>query len=539
MTTAHRPSMGISRRLGLLIGCALLGIALITVILLASEKDLIMEERKNSVRQNVEAAHSLVAHYHALSTQGKLTDAQARQMAQDSLRSMRYSGNEYFWINDMQPVMVMHPIRPELEGKNLSENKDPTGLRLFVAFVDAVKRQGADFVLYMWPKPGSTDPVLKVSYVKGFAPWNWVVGSGVYVDTVASTVNARILKFGLAALALAVALLGVGLLLARGLLRDLGGEPGEATDISSRMAAGDLSMHIPLKPADRSSLLHGMERMRQSIAHIVGEVRTSTQSIANASAEIAAGNHDLSARTEQQASSLQQTAASMEQLTSTVRQNAEHARHAAGLARTASEVAQRGGAVVSQVVTTMGDVNASSRRIVDIIGVIDSIAFQTNILALNAAVEAARAGEQGRGFAVVAAEVRGLAHRSAAAAKEIKQLIDTSVQQVGEGSRLVDQAGSTMAEVVDSVRQVAGLIQDIATANHEQSSGIDQINVAVTHMDQATQQNAALVEEAAAAAQSLTAQAAKLEQLVDVFKITGAVPGNLAGDPPGIGYNRR
>ncbi|CAM3374757.1 methyl-accepting chemotaxis protein [Paracidovorax anthurii] len=519
MDTAPRPSTGIAKRLGLLIACAMLGIVLITAILLASEKRLIMEERKSSVRQNVETAHSLVAHYHALSTQGKMSDAQARQMAQDSLRSMRYSGSEYFWINDMQPVMVMHPIRPELDGKNLSENKDPTGLRIFVAFVDAVKANGAGFVYYMWPKPGSSDPVPKVSYVKGFAPWGWVVGSGVYVDTVESTVNSRILTFGIAALALASVLLGIGLLLARGMLRELGGEPGTAARVSGQMAAGDLSMDIPLKPGDRSSLLYAMERMRQSIAHIVSEVRASTQSIANASTEIAAGNNDLSSRTEQQASALQQTAASMEQLTSTVRQNADHARHAAELASTASEVAQKGGAVVGEVVSTMGAVNASSRKIVDIIGVIDGIAFQTNILALNAAVEAARAGEQGRGFAVVAAEVRGLAQRSASAAKEIKQLIDTSVQQVGESSRLVDQAGSTMAEVVSSVQEVAGLIRGIASANQEQAAGIDQVNLAVTHMDQATQQNAALVEEAASAAESLKTQAARLEELVGVFKV--------------------
>ncbi|AVS70834.1 hypothetical protein C8247_10625 [Paracidovorax avenae] len=529
--------MGIARRLGLLIGCALLGIALITAVLLASERTLIMEERQAGVRQTVEVAHSLVARYHALAAEGKVTDAQARQMAMDALRAMRYSGSEYLWINDMGPVMLMHPIRPELEGKNLAANQDPTGKHLFVAFVDMVRQSGAGFVPYLWPKPGATEPVPKISYVKGFAPWGWVIGSGVYVDTVAATVNARILRFGMGALVLAGLLLALGLLIARSLVRELGGEPGEALRISEAIAQGHLAQPIALKPGDQSSVLHGLERMRQSIAHIVAEVRSGTQSINTASAEIAAGNNDLSARTEQQAGALQQTAASMEQLTSTVRHNADNARNAAQLAGSTSEVAQRGGAMVGQMVSTMGAVTDSSRRIVDIIGVIDGIAFQTNILALNAAVEAARAGEQGRGFAVVASEVRSLAQRSASAAKEIKQLIDTSVQQVGESSRLVNQAGTTMGEVVESVQQVARLIQEIASANQEQAAGIDQVNQAVTHMDQATQQNAALVEEATAAAQSLTTQASRLEQLVGVFRITAPVDGNLPGDVPGIGYN--
>ncbi len=304
-----------------------------------------------------------------------------------------------------------------------------------------------------------------------------------------------------------------------GLLKQLGCEPSYAAKIASQIAAGDLAANIHTKPNDQTSLLIAMKAMRDSLVNIVGQVRVGTDSIANASGEIAAGNLDLSTRTEQQASSLEKTASSMEELTATVKQNADNARQANQLAASASEVARKGGTVVSQVVETMGSINESAKKIVDIISVIDSIAFQTNILALNAAVEAARAGEQGRGFAVVAAEVRNLAQRSAAAAKEIKTLIGNSVEQVEIGSKLVGQAGVTMAEVVESVKHVTDIMGEITAASQEQSAGIAQVNQAIIEMDSVTQQNAALVEEAASAAQSLQDQAAEVANVVSVFKL--------------------
>jgi methyl-accepting chemotaxis protein len=270
---------------------------------------------------------------------------------------------------------------------------------------------------------------------------------------------------------------------------------------------------------EAGQLMHALREMNASLAKVVGEVRMGTELIATASGQIASGNQDLSSRTEEQASSLEETAASMEELTSTVKQNADNARQANQLAVSASEVAVKGGSVVSQVVNTMGSINASSKKIVDIIGVIDGIAFQTNILALNAAVEAARAGEQGRGFAVVASEVRSLAQRSAAAAKEIKTLIGDSVEKVEEGSKQVAEAGRTMDEIVGSVRRVTDIMGEITAASQEQTSGIEQINQAISQMDQVTQQNAALVEEASAAAQSLQEQAGSLVQAVSIFKL--------------------
>ncbi|MFI5445989.1 methyl-accepting chemotaxis protein [Polaromonas sp. UC242_47] len=312
---------------------------------------------------------------------------------------------------------------------------------------------------------------------------------------------------------------GLGLVVARVLGRQIGGEPGYAADIVDRVAAGDLTVHVDVRKGDSSSLLHAIHRMQQELVRVIDNIRQSSVTIAAASSQIASGNQDLSSRTEEQASSLEETAASMEELTSTVKQNADNARQANQLAVSASSVAVRGGSVVAEVVGTMGAINASSRKIVDIIGVIDGIAFQTNILALNAAVEAARAGEQGRGFAVVAAEVRNLAQRSAAAAKEIKTLIGDSVDKVEEGSKQVAEAGKTMDEIVDSVKRVTDIMAEITAASQEQTSGIEQINQAITQMDQVTQQNAALVEEAAAAAASLQEQASGLSQVVSVFKL--------------------
>jgi len=319
-----------------------------------------------------------------------------------------------------------------------------------------------------------------------------------------------------------------GLMITRWITRSLGGEPDYATDIVSQIAAGDLGVTVETRSGDTTSLLYGMRTMRDNLEKIVGEVRGATGVITHASGEIAAGNLDLSSRTEQQASSLEETAASMEELTSTVRHNADNSAQANQLASSAASVAQKGSAVVAQVVDTMGAINTSSRKIADIIAVIDGIAFQTNILALNAAVEAARAGEQGRGFAVVATEVRNLAQRSAASAKEIKDLISESVGQVESGSKLVAEAGATMNEVLESVQSMAGVMAEISHASREQSAGIEQVNQAISQMDTVTQQNAELVQQAASAAQGLQDQAATLSQLVSVFRLKdggrGAAP---------------
>ena len=341
-----------------------------------------------------------------------------------------------------------------------------------------------------------------------------------------------LLMAGLASLMAAVGL-AMGWMLTRNLRLSLGAEPSELSEAVGRVAEGDLSRPLIVQPGDSSSVLASVARMQDSLVKVVSTVRTNSESVATASAQIAQGNQDLSQRTEEQASALEQTAATMEQLNSTVRNNTDSAKQANQLAQGASMVAAQGGEVVSKVVNTMQGISDSSRKIGDIIGVIDGIAFQTNILALNAAVEAARAGEQGRGFAVVASEVRSLAQRSAEAAKEIKGLIGRSVEQVEQGTLLVDQAGKTMGEIVGSIQRVSDIVAEITSASIEQSSGITQVGEAVTQMDQATQQNAALVEESAAAAESLKGQAQQLVQTVAVFKLSSSGHvGSVQAAPP-------
>jgi methyl-accepting chemotaxis protein len=414
----------------------------------------------------------------------------------------------------------MLPTKPEWAGLNkLGVVKDSSGVDIIKQMLD-ITRQNPDSLSMLetqFYKPGGNVPAPKLQLFGLIKSWNWMVGSGLYLDDLQAEVRAVLLKtLGLALLVI-LATGAAGALIARKVLRQIGGDPRHAIDAMQAVAQGDLS--VKLDPQVPHSLLAGLNATVASLRDVVSQVRGSVESVTTASAEIASGSLDLSGRTEQAAASLQETAASMEQLTSTVANTCNSAQQANELAAQASASALQGSAVVGQVVQTMGRINDSSRRIAEIIGVIDGIAFQTNILALNAAVEAARAGEQGRGFAVVASEVRTLAQRSAQAAREIKALIQESVERVQDGSALVGQAGQQMADIVAGIERVGHIIEDISTATREQATGIGQVNTAVAQLDRATQENSALVEESSAAAESLKDQARQLNQAMAVFRL--------------------
>ena len=486
------------QRIAALAVTAMLGLLALTLAQAFASAKTAIDGRRDLLRAAVESVYQIAAAYEAKAKAGTMSAEDAKAAALAAIREARFGGKdgktEYFYVWAMEGINVMHPIRPEWAGKQRAADvKDGDGVPIVVNMINALRAapDGQAFVDTKFPRPGSTEAVPKLQYVKLLPAWNWMIGSGLYMDDVQAVVRQEILT---------TVLIGLGARLAM-----------------ERVALGDLSVSI--RQAPQGSLLSSLEGMVNALRGLVGGIRQSTDSISTASSEITTGNHDLSQRTEVTASNLQRTASFLEQLTGRVKQSADAARQANQMAASAAEVAARGGAVVSEVVTTMDDINAASGKIADIIGVIDGIAFQTNILALNAAVEAARAGEQGRGFAVVAAEVRSLAQRSAQAAKEIKGLIGSSVDRVASGTRLVGDAGRTMSEIVVSVQRVSDIIGEITSSSLEQADRIGEVNTSVVELDHMTQQNAALVEESAAAAESLKEQATNLAAVVSTFKL--------------------
>ncbi len=449
----------------------------------------------------------------------------------DSVRKLKVGTSGYYYVIDAQPGksyghLVVHPAQ---EGKSVLESKDADGRTFIRDMLES--RNGVTRYPWINEQLGETRARDKVAAYAFYPSWNWLIAGGTYVEEYTAEAKSLLVYFELFGMLLLLALSALWFFLIR---RMIVLPLAQAQSMAGSLAEGDLTRQLDTSRQDEiGALMRSMNHIGQGLARVVRDVRVKAEGVATASAEIAQANQDLSGRTEQQASALEQTAASMEQLGSTVRQNAENARMANELALNASTVVTQGGDVVSQVVDTMKDINHSSQKIADIIGVIDGIAFQTNILALNAAVEAARAGEHGRGFAVVASEVRALAGRSADAAKEIKGLITASVERVEKGSVLVDQAGTTMQEAVASIRRVTDIMGEISAASSEQSSGVQQVGEAVTQMDQATQQNAALVEEMTAAATSLRSQSDEMVQTVATFRLPGS---DVGGGFQALGY---
>ncbi len=555
------------------------------------------QERKAGLAQMNDAAIALLKKYQALETSGAMSREQAQTEAKAAIGAMRYAGGSgYLWINDMQPRMVMHPIKPELNGTDLSQNKDPNGKFLFVEFVNVVKASGQGFVDYYWPKPGADQPVEKYSHVIGFAPWGWVVGTGVYADDLHAMFRRDALRFA--------GMFGIGALLLIGgawitvksvtrpifkvkqVLQEIAdGRTGmDVPCIQQRSEIGDMARAVLVlrdsvaerftlqareaeqqraiaeerlrneqtlsgaaarQSAAMAELGQALERLaggdldisvgdlgseyaklRSDFNAAVGALRAAIQAISetglvvrDSASDISGATGNLSRRTEQQAAALEETAAALGEITASVRTASERAREARSMVEETKDSAGRSGAIVRDAIDAMGRIEDASSRINQIISVIDEIAFQTNLLALNAGVEAARAGEAGRGFAVVAQEVRELAQRSANAAKEIKTLIGNSAREVEGGVSLVRSTGDALVEIAAFVERLNAHVDTIAATAQEQSAGLQEINTSVGHMDQMTQQNAAMVEETTAASQTLAEQSLHLQRLLSAFRL--------------------
>jgi methyl-accepting chemotaxis protein len=497
-----------SKKLGIL---AAIGLASLATIMAASAYGLratLDREKEAATRHVVELAHGVIARYHALSVQKVMGEAEARAAAIAEIKALRYDDDDYFWINDFQPRMVVHPIKPELDGTDLSETRDPTGKRLFVEFAAVARRSGAGFVQYLWPKPGFAQPVRKISYVKAFEPWGWVVGSGVYVDEVDDEFAAIVRRDAAILALIALGFIVASLLISRSIVAPLGAEPAEVAAIAARVADGDLDAVLDGAEGRKDTVLHAMRRMVWRLAEVIGEVRGGADALNGAAKEVSATASTLSHGTSEQAASVEETTASLEQLTGSVgdvaRNSADTERKATGGAATAEE----SGRAVRETVAAM-------KEIADRTSIIEEIAYQTNLLALNAAIEAARAGEQGRGFGVVAAEVRKLADRSRTAAQEIAALAANSVA-------VAERSGSMLGELVPAIRETAERVHEVAAAMQEQASAVRVVSDQVTSFDQVTQRNAAAAEELASTAERMTAQAEALAVTISWFRLRGA-----------------
>jgi methyl-accepting chemotaxis protein len=502
---------------------ALLWVCLVVVVLMigAMTRTRMVSERKAILRQEVQIAQGVIEQYQKKAADHTLPVAEAKHQAVETLRNLRWGQDRsgYFAIYDSTAVAVLVPSKPELEGKDQSAMVDPHGVHVALTVIKNAAPAGDGFSAYEWPKPGETEPVGKMTFSAQVPGWDWTVLTGVYTDDINAAFVAVLLNNFILVSVIGLIMSVAMLWLIRNVRTSLGGEPDYAAALCRRIAAGDLSATVQLRAGDTGSLLHAMAQMQVQLTSTVGQIKQAAESITVGANEIAAGNTDLSQRTEEQASALAESASSMEQLTATVKLNADNAVQASRLAHDASGTVTDGGKVVDEVVQTIVSIAESSKKIEQIISVIEGIAFQTNILALNAAVEAARAGEEGRGFAVVASEVRTLAQRSASAAKEIKGLIDASVANVSRGQSLAGQAGQSMQAILSSVRRVTDIMGEISSASTEQSTGIQHVGVAIAQMDTVTQQNAALVEQATASAASLAEQAEQLKQSVAVFQL--------------------
>ncbi len=485
-------------------------------VLLPFIEKMLMKEKQASLNNITNIALSLVKNLDERSQKGEFSPEEAQQRAKEALRGLRYAGDEYIFVSNLDAGIVMHPIKPELEGKSGADIKDPNGKALFVEMAKVAKEKGEGTVDYMWPKVGQTAPAPKLSYIQLYKPWGWVIGTGIYVDDVAKQIST--IRYGIiiALVVCSALILFFSWFVARKIRRAL----VEAVDASNQIAEGDLTVAIEVKSRDETGqLLGAMHEMINGIKSVVNQTIEASHQVSQAADQISEANQSFSQKITEQAASVEETTATMEEMSASIKSTAENSREASNLARNSKTLADGGSVVMNDTIKAMDDINKSSRKIANISDVIEEIAFQTNLLALNAAVEAARAGEHGKGFAVVAAEIRSLAQRTTQSAKEINSLIEDSSEKTSRGVELAQELSKKLDEIGTSIKKVTDLMDEVAAASQEQSAGINQVNTAMGQVDQATQANASLVEETSAAAEELAAQARSLLDVVSFFKV--------------------
>jgi len=484
----------------------------------------IIQEKKTKLREITESAVSIMAHLEEQAHNGTLTAEEAKLRAVETIGNIRFGpdGKDYLWINDFHPRMIMHPYRTDLNGKDISDFRDPLGTRLFLEMARVCRAQGKGYVTYMWQWKDDTQKIVpKISYVQSFGPWNWIVGTGMYIEDVQEEIRAMKRLLFIIFSMVAVLLISVFFLLARSLSRSMRGIMKYADGI----AEGRLDERMVLERADEVGILSGaLDASVDRLERMIRDVRTGARDLNRAVKKITKGNRELSRRTTSQATSLDQIAATVEETHVSMKMNAENAKEADRIALNSARLAEDGGMKVNEAVASINEINVSGKKIGAILDVINEITFQTNLLSLNASVEAARAGVSGRGFAVVAGEVKNLAQRSSNAAREIEVLIKESLLKIDQGTALVNGSGETLREIIESVREVSRVIAEIALSSDEQIQGITQIQNSVMELDGRTQQNAVMVQQNASASQEMSALSGDLLGLTERFTLSGDGP---------------
>ncbi len=515
-------------------------------VLLYDGKSSMLQDRQNKVRNLVEVALATAQHYHAEAQAGRLSDADARLAAAATIRDMRYDKVEYFWINDLDDLMVMHPIKPELNGKKLDQLKDKNGKFLFREFNTLVKAQGSGFVDYLWPKPGAEDGVPKISYVTGFQPWGWVIGSGIYVDDIDAQFRADAIKLMLWGLAIGGFIAISLFMVSSSIIRTLGGDPAQASDITRRIAAGDLSSPVDLQNSAADSLLANISRMQDTLRQMISSIVKNAEHVAGAAEQLLHASEEVADRARQQSDAASSMAASVEEMAVSIDQVKENAGEAHGISQEAGQISDEGASVIHNAASEMRkiseavqasseiveDLGRQSDQITSIVNTIRDIADQTNLLALNAAIEAARAGEQGRGFAVVADEVRKLAERTSLSTTEIAGMVSkiqngtksavssmqSGVSQVSNGVELANQAGASINRIRDGAQRVTIVVNGISDSIAEQSMASNEIARKLETIAQMSEESAQAVRHTADAARRLQGLSHELHDAVARFK---------------------